>query len=233
MENRRRSGWTLAVALALIGASSLLWSSGTTARADVTVASPHATPSVAGPAGRIKHIVVIYQENHSFDETLGWFCHQRPGRCDGYVGPVTLADGTVVDMRPSPDIVPNVYHDEASQDTAIHDGKMDGWGNVFGCTAAFNYQCLTYYTNIKIRNLTALASKFVVSDRTFSMEDSPSFGGHIYVAAASQDGFTGELPVQTRGVPIAGPGWGCASHLVASWIDPKTREESMQPACIP
>src|SRR3954466_5585997 len=31
-----------------------------------------------------KHVVVIYQENHSFDETLGRFCQDHHGRCDGY-----------------------------------------------------------------------------------------------------------------------------------------------------
>src|SRR5437867_13330908 len=57
------------------------------------------TPKGAGPAGRIKHVVVIFQENHSFDETLGQFCRLHVGRGDGYVGPVEPSDGTVVSMR--------------------------------------------------------------------------------------------------------------------------------------
>jgi phospholipase C len=233
MTSRQRRGRpsvaTLGCVAVLVVVSLLIPARATAGAAKPAVVAPHVT----GPAQRIKHIVVIYQENHSFDETLGWFCEQRPGRCDGYVGPVTLSDGTVVNMRPSPDIVPQVYHDMASQDAAIDNGKMDGWNHVLGCSVEFNYGCFTYYTQLKIPNLTALASKFVVSDRTFSMQDSPSFGGHVYVAAATQDGFTGELPVQAHGVHPAAADWGCDSKLIASWIDPKTHKLSMQPSCVP
>lgn len=199
---------------------------------EVSAKSAAAAPRVAGPAGRIKHIVVVYQENHSFDETLGWFCQQNPGRCDGYVGPVTLQGGTVVDMRPSPDIVPGVFHNVQAQVNAIDGGKMDGWGRVGGCVASTAYACLTYYTGLKIPNLSNLASKFVVSDRTFSMADSPSWGGHLYVAAATQDNFTGDLPRREKGIR-PGRGWGCDSNLVSQWINPKTHSISMQPSCIP
>ena len=203
-------------------------SSRATARAAAAAAKPH-----VAFGGRVKHVVVIYQENHSFDETLGWFCQQHPGRCDGYIGPVRLSDGTVVGMRPSPDVVPNVAHTVAAQTAAIDGGKMDGWGNVGGCTAAAGYNCLTFYTGRWVANLVALGSKFVVSDRTFSLANSPSWGGHVYAAAATQDNFTGDLPTRERGVRIAGPGWGCNSHLVTPWIDPTTHLVSMQPSCIP
>jgi phospholipase C len=202
------------------------------ATAAAATRSTAAQPHVAF-GGRVKHVVVIYQENHSFDETLGWFCQQHPGRCDGYVGPVQLSDGTIVAMRPSPDMVPGVAHTVAAQTAAIDDGKMDGWGNVGGCSAVTRYACLTYYTDRRIGNLLALASKFVVSDRTFSLANSPSWGGHVYAAAATQDSFTGDLPTRESGVRIAGPGWGCNSHLVAPWIDPTTHVLSMQPSCIP
>jgi phospholipase C len=80
--------------------------------------------------------------------------------------------------------------------------------------------------------LTKLADRYVVSDRTFTMQDSPSWGGHVYVAAASQDNFTGDIPQQVSGVP-AGPGWGCDSNRVQTWIDPVTHAASQQPSCIP
>jgi phospholipase C len=136
-------------------------------------------------------------------------------------------------MRRSSDIVPEVFHDVTSQKNAIHGGEMDGWANVGACSAIWDYQCLSYYTELKVRNLTALASKFVVSDRTFSFADSPSWGGHLYAAAATQDNFTGDIPTRARGVRAAAWGWGCDSHLVTPWVDPRTHNVSMQPSCIP
>ena len=150
----------------------------------------------------------MYQENHSFDETLGQFCKVHHNRCDGYVGNVRLANGVVAPMTKSKDIVPNVWHDITTQQQAIHRGKMDGWNNVRGCNPPYHPRnCLTYYTPKQIPNLTALAEHYVVSDRTFSMYYSPSWGGHLYAAAATQDHFTGELPYEKPGVPRR-PGMG-------------------------
>ena len=76
---------------------------------------------------------------------------------------------------------------------------MDGWADIRGC-AAPTYNCVTYYEPDDIPNLTALADRFAVSDRTFSFADSPSWGGHVYAAAASLDGFTGDNPRAVPGV---------------------------------
>src|SRR5690348_6049560 len=81
----------------------------------------------AAESSPISHVVVIYQENHSFDETLGSYCRTRAVRCDGYVGKVTLAGGTVVSMHHSPDVVPPMGHMVPSQLAAVDGGKMDGW----------------------------------------------------------------------------------------------------------
>src|SRR3954464_10091359 len=85
--------------------------------------------AAASPAGKIKHVVVIMQENHSFDEVLGYWCTHPTHRCDGYVGPVRLKDGTVAPMTQSPDVIsPDPPHNIATQVRAIDGGKMDGWG---------------------------------------------------------------------------------------------------------
>jgi phospholipase C len=203
------------------------------AASPVPSAAPAAAPTRLGPRGVIKHVVVIYQENHSFDETLGDFCVIHKGRCNGYVGVVHMKDGSSARMTKSPDIVPNVWHDVHAQETAINGGKMNGWNAVFGCNPPrHSRDCLTYYTPQQIPNLAALADHFALSDRTFSMYNSPSWGGHIYVAAASQDNFTGNIPYAAPGVK-PGPGWGCDSNLIAAWRDPVTHKLSPQPSCIP
>jgi phospholipase C len=198
------------------------------ARLDRPLAQPAAK---RGPAGRIKHVIVFYQENHSFDEVLGEFCRRNNHRCDGHVGKVKLEDGTTVQMHKAPDIVPPVWHNVAAQQTAMNGGRMNGWDRVSGCEAP-QRNCLEYYTPKQIPNYTQLAGEYTVNDRTFSMYDSPSYGGHIYVAAASQDDFTGDTPDDVPGV-TPGPGWGCDSKLVAPWRDPVTKQVSVEPTCIP
>ncbi len=53
------------------------------------------------------------------------------------------------------------------------------------------YACVSGYRSRQIPNLSLLAGDFAMSDDTFSMQDSPSWFGHIYAVAASTDGFTG------------------------------------------
>jgi phospholipase C len=219
--NRRWLARAAAIAAALVGMSVSVQARG----------APNAAPgSPATPLTPIQHVVLIYQENHSFDETLGVYCRTRPTPCDGFRRPVTLQDGTVVRLTKSPDIVPFVDHGVDSQIAAIHGGAMDGWASVNGCEAP-SYSCLTYYTQGQIPNLTSLADRFVVSDRTFSMARSPSWGGHLYAAAATLDGFTGDNPQPVDGV-TAGPGWGCDSNKVTPWVGP-TGSVTQQPSCVP
>ncbi len=195
-----------------------------------TAASRAAAPS-SSPSSRIKHVILIFQENRSFDEVLGAFCQQQH-RCDGAIGNVRLSNGSVVAMRKSPDIItPDPSHTVSTQLTDIDGGRMDGWNHISSCYAHGVNQCLTYYTPSQIPSLSAFAGKYVVSDRTFSMQDSPSWGGHIYAAAATQDGFTGDIPHTAPGVK-SGPGWGCDSKRVGVWID-AAGHRSDQPACIP
>ncbi len=71
------------------------------------------------PVAKIKHVVVIYQENHSFDNVLGAVCRTCARRCDGFTGTVTLKSGARVPMAKSPDIAPTIVHSVESQLTAI------------------------------------------------------------------------------------------------------------------
>jgi Phosphoesterase family len=217
----------------LLGA--VLVASAATSRVAAGPESAGAATAVSGSGfGRyIKHVVVFYQENHSFDETLGRFCQEHHGRCDGFTGSVHLKGGKVVAMQPSPDVVPSAPHDVRAQKIDMDGGAMDGWAVLRAChPKPARYSCLTYYAPSQIPNLAGLAAKFVVSDRTFSMADSPSWGGHLYAAAATQDNFTGDLPVPGKGAKT-GPGWGCDSGRVAPWANPKTHALSLQPSCIP
>src|SRR5262249_47594513 len=146
------------------------------------------------------HIVVIFQENRSFDEVLGQMCTDNLGRCDGYVGPVKLADGTTVPNIQSPDVIsPDPPHNVSAQNRMVDRGRMDGWNGIAACMKNGVNQCVSHYAESQIPTLAALAQWYVVSDRTFSMQNSPSWGGHLAVAAATQDNFTGAIPQPEAG----------------------------------
>jgi hypothetical protein len=66
----------------------------------------------------------------------------------------------------------------------MNGGRMNGWENIPGgsCSAKNSYRCISGYQPGQIPNLTSLAQNFAISDRTFSMANSPSWGGHLYAA---------------------------------------------------
>lgn len=183
----------------------------------------------------IRHVVVIYLENHSFDNLLGYWCDAHPGRCPdgGMPSSVRLSNGAVVSPGTDPDTVPQVQHTVKAQIAAIDGGKMDGWQNIprGSCDAATGYRCISGYQPNQIPNITALAQGFAISDHTFSLADSPSWGGHMAMVAASTDQFTGDNPVPAKGIR-SGPGWGCDSDRVTTWISPNGKPE-VEPSCVP
>jgi phospholipase C len=138
----------------------------------------------------------------------------------------------VVTPTKDPDTVPTVDHTSLVQLTAIDGGKMDGWGQISGCTAAANYGCISGYQPSQIPNLTTLAQNFAISDMTFSLAASSSWGGHLYAAVGNLDGgFEGSDPVPAAGV-TPGPGWGCNSDKV-TWWRPQTGPKERIPSCLP
>src|SRR5579862_9133183 len=125
-----------------------------------------AAPAVTGASATqaavspVKHVVVIYLENQSFDSMLGFWCDSNPGRCPdgGMPSSVPLSNGAVVTPAVNPDTVPNVEHSVPAELAAIDGGKMDGWQNMpeGTCAASTVYQCISGYTASQLPNLTAL-----------------------------------------------------------------------------
>lgn len=176
----------------------------------------------------IQHVVIVLQENHSFDEVLGRLC-QSGRHCDGaFFG---RASGRIVALHTAPDIVPNVTHNVASQTTAIDGGRMDGFDLINGCTPSTGYACYEQYASSSIPNLTALAQSFALSDRTFEDGTVPSWGAHLDLVATQTEGFTGDNP-HSKSTSPKNSGWGCDSLKDADW---KTSSGTIVkvPACIP
>jgi outer membrane protein assembly factor BamB len=195
----------------------------------------------------IRHVVVIFQENHSFDNVLGYACWHwshpdvrgpepvppRPGlgmACDGAISGKASGVTGRLPLRKSPDVVPNVDHGTRAHTASVAGGLMNGFDTIFGCTASAGYGCYTQYYPSQVPNLARLASDFVISDRTFETRGTATWGSHTDLASAKLGGFTGDIPFQRRGTP-SGPGWGCDSLKIAQFIVNGAR--TPVPACYP
>jgi len=64
------------------------------------------------------------------------------------------------------------------------------------------------------------------------MADSPSWGGHLYPAAATLDGFLGNNPKPTPGL-AAHQGWGSDSNKQMQWSPDNGRTYQNESSCIP
>ena len=207
-----------------------------------TVTRPAAAANIpAAHAAKtpVQHIVVLYLENHSFDSLLGYWCDNHPGRCPrgGMPSSVKLSNGAVVKPSHDQDVVPIVAHDVDSQLAAmnIRHGvpQMNGWQNIAQgeCAATNGYQCISGYLPRQEPNLSMLADKFAISDATFSLADSPSWGGHLDIVTSNLDGFTGDVPTKPLGGP--GTGWGCDGDTMTNWSPTPGGPLQTVPSCIP
>ena len=227
---RLRSLIGVSAVLAIAAAVAALGPGGGSARADVP----------------IQHVVILFQENHSFDNVLGQFCYQvdhhqllRAGLNMGCDGQITGTNnkGKTIPLTPAPDYVANVSHTVAAQQVAMDGGKMDGFSKINGCKKKQGYGCYVTFAPPttgnpgSISNMATLAEQFAISDRTFEFRSTPSWGGHLVLAAATTDGFSGDNPKNSTFTSKRGPGWGCDSYRDAQWWNGSAYVP--EPACVP
>ncbi len=163
-----------------------------------------ASGSGAGSAAAIKHVVIIVQENRSFDNLFNGY----PGADTASVG--TMHDGSRVALTPTPlEDGRDVGHFHYSYDAAYNNGQLNGfdleqgYGIVKGAygvvpqSATYPY---AYVPPSESHPDWQLASEFALADRMFQSNSGPSFPAHQYLIAG-QSGDADE-------VPTVAP-WGC------------------------
>lgn len=132
----------------------------------------------------IEHIVVLYQENRTFDQYFGTY----PGANGLPVNvalPKTLGSKEMV----SPFHLTNTStrdldHSSRAARIAYDNGKMDGFvyaENSELTMGYYDYRELPYYWDY--------ASKFVLMDNFFSSQMGPSLPNHLYLIAGQSGGF--------------------------------------------
>ena len=151
------------------------------------------------PAGRIKHVIIIVQENRTLDNLFSGFSG-ADAPSYGYQGakrirlkPVGLAQGGFIDNKWEAALA------------AWDGGKMDGFGggNSYGEPTTFTY---AYVPRNEIEPYWTLAKRYVLADRMFPTELGASFTAHLDLI----DGNTQIKPQRlAEADPPAGSFWGC------------------------
>jgi phospholipase C len=220
----RRGTPRAAVALVLVGAALLLaacgggsgpsggqGTSGSSTQASTTGStgsSTTTTTTITPPPGlegihKIRHVVIIMQENRSFDSYFGTY----PG-ADGIPGlagnpgsvpcvPDPATGGCVRPFHDHQDRSLGGPHSYAAAQADIYGGKMDGFvaeqeRGMAGCAQTYNPACgnggaspdsMGYHDGSDIPNYWAYAHDFVLEDHMFQSDASWSLPSHLYLVS--------------------------------------------------
>jgi phospholipase C len=162
---------------------------------------PQTTNENSGDIHKIKHIIVIMQENRSFDSYFGTF----PG-ADGILMQNGVPTICVTDpltkqcdkpYHDSQDLNGGGPHGEANATADIDNGKMDGFiaqaeRGRQGCLDVVNPICtntksidvMGYHDAREIPNYWTYAQDFVLQDHMFESDASWSLPAHLYMVSA-------------------------------------------------
>lgn len=136
----------------------------------------------SGAKSPIKHVIIIMQENHAFDNYFGAY----PG-ADGLPSntcipydPTNLSKGCVRPWATTNNSQPDVSHAWINSNLSYDYGKMDGFVFASGGSAI----PMSHYDNRTIPNYWAYANQYVLTNRLFSSALSYSLPNHWYTIAA-------------------------------------------------
>jgi phospholipase C len=164
---------------------------------------------VSGPAGStgVSHVIVLMQENHSFDNYFGTF----PG-ADG-IPAGTSVDG-VAPFHLAQAVTSNPPHSAEAAAAAMNGGRMDRFVRVAGTSDPMGY-----YDARDLPNYWAYARRFALADRFFSSFAGPTLPNHLFLVAGRSPGVTRNVRTPPGGsfrfpslpdaLDAAGVSWKC------------------------
>jgi phospholipase C len=153
----------------------------------------------------IKHVVMIVQENRSFDN----FFKDFPGADTvdfgmTHSGPVRLHPVNL-------DLPVDVDHQHKAFIQEYDNGKMDGWDRVDTLPRQDPFFPYAYVPRSQIEPYWRMAEEYTLGDHMFQSNTGPSFPAHMYLIAGQSD-FTANNPNHMETTRFA---WGCDSPLNA------------------
>src|SRR6185295_16221301 len=166
-------------------------------------------PSLPGEVNKIKHVVVIYLENHSFDNLYGQF-EGANGLMNASSSNITQVDATgnpytflppipgttafptnlpnnffeIDQYVPNDMKIPDVLHRYYQEQAQIDDGKMDKYA-LLNSTAGLSQG----YYRTNLLPLLGMAQKYTLCDNFFHSAFGGSFLNHMWLIAAASPVF--------------------------------------------
>src|SRR5579862_3986248 len=195
-------------ALALVAATGIAGCSSEAGHAPVA----NGLPALLGPATKataatpIQHVVIVIQENRTFDNFFATF----PGADGATTG--TTHTGKVIPLVKAGLVSSEIEHTYQTFRTEYDKGKMDGFdlaafghGGVGGPAGTYPYR---YVDPAQIAPYWAMARRYVLADHAFQTQGSGSFTAH-------QDLIAGGTAINATQSLVDYPSnqpWGCRSE---------------------
>ena len=161
---------------------------------------------LANLRAHIKHVVIIIQENRSFDN----FFKDFPGADSVDTGMSTRGP---IKLHPVDlDLPVDVDHQHKAFLQEYDGGKMDGWLKVDTLPRQDPEFPYAYVPREQLAPYWEMAQQYTLGDRMFQSNTGPSFPAHLYLIAG-QSAFTANNPNHMETTKFA---WGCDSPLDAT-----------------
>jgi len=185
-----------------------------------------------GKVGKIKHVVIIFQENWTPDNLF----HNLPGADIASVG--VNSHGQTVPLVPISLNGPyDIDHSHKAFLESYNDGRQNGWDlEKFGCPS---HHCGTetpfgYVPTAEVKPYFALAEQYTFADRMFQTNEGPSFPAHQYIIAGTSTNATGSSLLASENPRYADRGrldCGGSPLTLVQMIDPSGSEATLLPPC--
>jgi len=142
----------------------------------------------------IKHLIVVMNENRSFDHYFGKLASEGQPEAEGFPSTFSNKDRDGVVVKPYHASTTCLSPDPPHGWTAMHNkwdgGKMDGFVTASDSTTSNGHFAMAYYTKSDLPFYNFLATTFAISDRYFASVIGPTWPNRDYFYAATSDGVT-------------------------------------------
>lgn len=178
-----KSGWGHFVSRIILGFTLLLqlaW----------VVPAQAAAPQPAGEAPTttpIKHLIVIMQENHTFDNYFGTYpgADGLPANTQMPINPNDPSAGFVTPFHIGSYPIQDLSHSSATFTAQYNDGQMNGFVSALNQRKQNGKLAMGYYDGTDLPYYWNMADNYVLFDRLFSSARDGSFANHMYWVAAA------------------------------------------------
>ena len=181
---------------------------------------PHAAPPPKAGTDAIQNIVIVLQENHTFDNYFGTY----PG-ADGTAGKkicIPPSPGSTDCVSPYHDTSPtpvDMNHNWRAARADYDGGRMDGFVYSEG-----SRETMGYYDDTDLPRYWKAADSYVLCDRYFTSVMSESAPNHLYLVAGTSGGLTDDRVPRTITFPpifeqLDGAGISWKVYGFAKWYE--------------